>query len=704
MFEIKKRRFLKIFVFVLVMIFLFSIQFDETGAYCDVSQLSCPYPTPEPCKLNAFDLEFDCHSGSNTCWEGDVIKITADVEGDCSDANYLFTELYEQVGFNCGITNDNFPGAFSGYGDMVGVDGTIVQTELATYWTIPAVPGVGANVSGDCRDKTFADLRAVFGLYDSYYNSVVERYGDLPSNLVDVLTLSCYDGEEGQCDDGIDNDCDGTADCGDDECSSDPACDGGGGYDCSLNSISVTNSCSGGVCDVGDILTINAVASGVDCASVNTIQLDAKESSPPNHICTIGLYGSDDILGMFDTSPTWTPPNGVSGQISGTWTIPGSVPTDCVGVTLDAGTGRIYIDGDYEEGTLVSSKEGTGSFTFSGIPEPPECSDGVDNDGDGDIDYPNDGGCMSSDDSDETNCGDGVCEGIENGVICPTDCGCTLTGAYWADSNGVRYSNRYEVANNTPVKMFVTGTNCDSFNIITFKIYERDTILPDTLILTDYTSNYGTNPIWFAQYMDDGIDPYGILPEFEFEASIGSSGKTSQKIEVNETQIQDPISECEALDCQNNYGEDYVCCGNPGTQYCERDSLCNDPVIDDCTDVGGECCSADQVCLDWISSNECSGSCCASGCVTLTGPDTGRRISWSDCIDEDGDGIGEQNQTSWLIDLTTGQDIPGTTDTTGPYECAVIGTSVPFFTLSSLVAVLLLLIGYYVYSRKKKLF
>ncbi len=51
-----------------------------------------------------------------------------------------------------------------------------------------------------------------------------------------------------------------------------------------------------------------------------------------------------------------------------------------------------------------------------------ECDDGMDNDGDDDIDY-NDGGCSGPTDDDETNCGDGVCEGGETAGSCPADCG-----------------------------------------------------------------------------------------------------------------------------------------------------------------------------------------------------------------------------------------------------------------------------------------
>ena len=53
-------------------------------------------------------------------------------------------------------------------------------------------------------------------------------------------------------------------------------------------------------------------------------------------------------------------------------------------------------------------------LAFSGKPEKirapkPECNDKIDNDGDGNIDRA-DSGCSSPQDTDETDCGDGVCE------------------------------------------------------------------------------------------------------------------------------------------------------------------------------------------------------------------------------------------------------------------------------------------------------
>jgi len=52
-----------------------------------------------------------------------------------------------------------------------------------------------------------------------------------------------------------------------------------------------------------------------------------------------------------------------------------------------------------------------------------ECSDDIDNDGDGQTDYPDDEGCISENDFDESNCGDEICESHESCSGCPEDCG-----------------------------------------------------------------------------------------------------------------------------------------------------------------------------------------------------------------------------------------------------------------------------------------
>ena len=69
----------------------------------------------------------------------------------------------------------------------------------------------------------------------------------------------------------------------------------------------------------------------------------------------------------------------------------------------------------------VSDLYNAGSAVSCGA-QTPECSDGVDNDNDGLTDYPNDAGCASATDNDESNCGDNVCEGGETCSSCSSDC------------------------------------------------------------------------------------------------------------------------------------------------------------------------------------------------------------------------------------------------------------------------------------------
>ena len=79
-------------------------------------------------------------------------------------------------------------------------------------------------------------------------------------------------------------------------------------------------------------------------------------------------------------------------------------------------------------------------------PSPPQCSDALDNDSDGLIDYPDDPGCGSANDNDETNppsCGDGSCNDSETCNSCSTDCGsCPGGGASYTPVTRVIFSGR----------------------------------------------------------------------------------------------------------------------------------------------------------------------------------------------------------------------------------------------------------------------
>jgi len=103
---------------------------------------------------------------------------------------------------------------------------------------------------------------------------------------------------------------------------------------------------------------------------------------------------------------------------------------------------------------------------------PKECRDEIDNDGDGNIDWPSDTGCDSKNDNDETDCGDEVCEGGETSETCPEDCGepdsCSDTDGgkdifIQGTVSGYQNDNPYEytdycVGNMTIMEYYCSGT------------------------------------------------------------------------------------------------------------------------------------------------------------------------------------------------------------------------------------------------------
>lgn len=105
------------------------------------------------------------------------------------------------------------------------------------------------------------------------------------------------------------------------------------------------------------------------------------------------------------------------------------------------------------------------AFTVSTTTTKPQCSDGVDNDGDGLIDYPNDPGCTSATDTDETNATSGSAELIGAGDIADGTAGAGKTAAI--------------IKNHPSASVFTAGDNA----------YNSGTI-------TEYNNNY--DPTWGA--------------------------------------------------------------------------------------------------------------------------------------------------------------------------------------------------------------
>ena len=90
-------------------------------------------------------------------------------------------------------------------------------------------------------------------------------------------------------------------------------------------------------------------------------------------------------------------------------------------------TKELYADTVYSIrcANAVSSAEDTVTVFINTLSPSSQCSDGIDNDSDGQTDYPEDTSCSDSSGSDESIpvCGNTKCESGENSLNCPVDCG-----------------------------------------------------------------------------------------------------------------------------------------------------------------------------------------------------------------------------------------------------------------------------------------
>ena len=174
---------------------------------------------------------------------------------------------------------------------------------------------------------------------------------------------------------------------------------GGSSASCS-SSIIVTSApapaCSDGVDNDGDG-SIDFPAD-IGCASGS----DTDESNIPlSASCSVA-----PTAGSTGSAFTWTvvPAGGVTGIYTFTWSgtdgLFGSATTTTKSyLTAGTKTGSVTVTADTETIALSCAN----SAVVSGPTIPPQCSDGIDNDGDGSIDFPADLGCSSALDNDETN-------------------------------------------------------------------------------------------------------------------------------------------------------------------------------------------------------------------------------------------------------------------------------------------------------------
>ncbi len=254
------------------------------------------------------------------------------------------------------------------------------------------VVGFGCGVKAQCNDgidndaDTFIDYPKDPGCIDNFDDS------EIPTGTTTCTPETCYDAK--YCSDGIDNDNDGLID------SKDPGCGGtSGAY------------CGDKICNNGE----TATSCAVDCGGTST------------GVPSPGPSGLTFTLGSTSVTFNWID-NSIeeSNQLEeraqgGTW----NVVTSIGGV---GGTGSISYpnrpSGTYDYQVRACNINGCSMpsniviVTYSGTTTPPppppsttkpQCSDGVDNDNDGKIDYPSDTGCYGADDNDEAMASTATC-------------------------------------------------------------------------------------------------------------------------------------------------------------------------------------------------------------------------------------------------------------------------------------------------------
>jgi len=164
--------------------------------------------------------------------------------------------------------------------------------------------------------------------------------------------------------------------------------------------------------------------------------------------------------------------------------------------------------GGYKKYDFAGWQSATGLDQHSTISNAPcvgsstECSDGIDNDGDGNIDMVDDG-CTSTGDDDETNCGDGVCEGGEVCDVCVADCGTCqedLVGHWTMDSDDIVSGKVLDKSGN--------GNDATIHGAVQSKGHLGEGLYfdgTDDYLETDYTDHL---PIWtISAWIKADVDP-----------------------------------------------------------------------------------------------------------------------------------------------------------------------------------------------------
>ena len=145
---------------------------------------------------------------------------------------------------------------------------------------------------------------------------------------------------------------------------------------CELLSASITldDLNSNGVADEGETIGIAGEVNTPALCTADLIQVDARGGG-----CDL-QYAGGDMQGIYGT------PVFGGNTFTTTWNIP-EVRSQCKGKQIQADWGRLWVGEPGTGDTASNAIEGTGRFRFADDDATAECSDGIDNDRDGFIDF-----------------------------------------------------------------------------------------------------------------------------------------------------------------------------------------------------------------------------------------------------------------------------------------------------------------------------
>ncbi|MBJ93440.1 MAG: hypothetical protein CMP23_03095 [Rickettsiales bacterium] len=504
------------------------------------------------------------------------------------------------------------------------------------------------------------------------------------------------------CDDGIDNDGDGLIDCDDSDCSLSPDC------------VKVVGCSPQG--ELGcDISTIDSTETGQNqfdqyCDS------DSGGWDGPEHIWSFFTQRA----GAFEVTARriQAPSPGGPGDPDDGWDLDLTVligaedeeteggvtcdPTECIGtswgppeqeeetVILEAEPGQLFfivVDGwDGAAGTYELSIE---CASDPDIEE--DCSDGLDNDGDGDFD------CEDSDCNGDPDCGgSGGCQPLDSTLSCQpgsevnsanNDSGSTQLVEDWCDEGldgwtgpEIAFAFSPAVSGDVEVRLDDLTADLDLMVLLSNPAAEQeDSCSPEFCVTSDDHWRPGAQPetVTFQAFTDttyiiavDGWDdaisnfslsldcPAGPTSEFDCEDNIDNDG--DGLVDCNDDECigapncsgvpeicndgvdndGDADTDCDDIeDCNLFPGCDYGdgdCCANNGTPGCDNN------LGEDCVcAIDAFCCEGawDAICID-LFSNSCGGTC--------SGPET--ETICDDGIDDDSDGLVDCDDADCFID------------------------------------------------------